>query len=68
MPNVLEATWGPTTGCMEFSAGGFIAVSGDHASDTVLFTVNTRSFGTKQINSTLNLAQSGGAWQIDSNT
>jgi hypothetical protein len=68
LPNVLEASWGPTTGCVEFGTGGFIQVSGDHASDTVLFNVNSRSFGAKQINSTLSLAQSGGAWQIDSNT
>jgi hypothetical protein len=68
LPNVLEASWGPTTGCAEFGNGGFIQVSGDHASDSVLFTVNTRSFGTKQINSSLSLAQSGGAWRIDSNT
>lgn len=68
LPNVLKATWGKTTGCMEFGNGGFIQVSGDHANDTVLFTVTSQRFGTQQINSALTLAQSGGAWRIDSNT
>jgi hypothetical protein len=69
LPNVVEKQWGKTSGCSEFGNGGFITVSGDHANDTVLFTVTSAAFGsTQNINSQLNLAQSGSAWRIDSNT
>jgi hypothetical protein len=68
LTNVLETKWGKTIGCREFGNGGFIQVSEDHANDTVLFTVTGQSFGTQQFNSTLTLAQSSGAWRVDSHT
>lgn len=66
IPVVIERTWGKATGCSEFGSGGFISVSGDHATDTAIFIVETKAFGTKNINGIITLAKSGLTWKIDS--
>jgi hypothetical protein len=60
MPN-----FGTIAGCMEFGNGGFIQVSGNHASDTVQLRMTGQPFGNTTIPGHLSLVQVGSSWQID---
>lgn len=57
---------GTIVGCMEFGAGHFIQVSGDHATDSVAIMTAGGPFGNSSHPAQIGLVKAGANWQINS--